>query len=612
MTIRSLTLALLASTALGAAPALAQEAPAAEAVPPGANPAASATDPAEVPAAEADAVQATPAIPPLWYPVPTDRAGNSAYGLFLSGRLAQARGNSERWAEYLGEAQELTPEQPLLRDQAFLASLFGGDLDVAARAVPGEEAVPLIREAGRLVQVVSAMNHGEPRQALAVFDAGPIQMPHALAGILLERWVAAEAGDWDRATAPVRGSDGLSLFRRHDRAMILELAGRPADAEAEWRALTATSSGLFFRQSYGEFLERQRRQAEAVALYDEGLALAEASGGDPATSSLQQARQRALAARGVPAAPTAREGAGAALTTAALLVGRENLHEMSAVYLRLALELAPDDSLRLALGESLKDAELGGFAEGALQAISPTNRGLFVRSRMTLGQIFEDEDRFDEALAAYREAEAQAPTDPTLQTVLAALLVRMDRSEEALTILNGPLLNTATQPFEVHYMRGAAMERLGRIDEAEAELWAALQLRPDDAGTLNYLGYMWVDTGRRIEQGTEMIRRAHATEPGNGNFQDSLGWALFRQGQYEQAVETLEQAVDAEPGSATINNHLGDAYWRAGRRREAGFQWQRVLVLDPDAQTRAEAERKIAEGLPEETAAPGSDTGGGS
>ena len=95
-----------------------------------------------------------------------------------------------------------------------------------------------------------------------------------------------------------------------------------------------------------------------------------------------------------------------------------------------------------------------------------------------------------------------------------------------------------------------------------------------------------------------MIARAFAADPRNGNIQDSLGWAQYRLGQYDTAVETLEAAVAKQPANAEINHHLGDAYWQVGRRREAGWQWTRVLTLDPDAETRAAVERKLAEGLP--------------
>ena len=102
-----------------------------------------------------------------------------------------------------------------------------------------------------------------------------------------------------------------------------------------------------------------------------------------------------------------------------------------------------------------------------------------------------------------------------------------------------------------------------------------------------------------------MIARAHAAEPKDGNIQDSLGWAQFRQGLYEAAVVNLEGAVAKEPANAEINDHLGDAYWAVGRQREAGFQWNRVLTLDPDAERRAEVERKIAQGLDDGPASTG-------
>ena len=115
---------------------------------------------------------------------------------------------------------------------------------------------------------------------------------------------------------------------------------------------------------------------------------------------------------------------------------------------------------------------------------------------------------------------------------------------------------------------------------------------------LNHLGYLWVDSGRRVEQGAEMIARAFAADPRNGTVQDSLGWAQYRRGQYEAAVETLEAAVAKQPANAEINDHLGDAYWRVGRIREAGWQWNRVLTLEPEPERRAEVEQKLAAGLP--------------
>ena len=80
---------------------------------------------------------------------------------------------------------------------------------------------------------------------------------------------------------------------------------------------------------------------------------------------------------------------------------------------------------------------------------------------------------------------------------------------------------------------------------------------------------------------------------------------LFRIGEFENAVTQLERAVELEPGDPVINDHLGDAYWRVGREREARFQWQRALTLEPEKDALTAIEQKLKQGLPEPASSPG-------
>ena len=93
-----------------------------------------------------------------------------------------------------------------------------------------------------------------------------------------------------------------------------------------------------------------------------------------------------------------------------------------------------------------------------------------------------------------------------------------------------------------------------------------------------------------------------AIEPNSGAYIDSLGWAHYQRGEYEEAVGHLEHAASLEPGDPTITDHLGDVYWRLGREIEAGYQWKRVLELEPSDKLRAAVERKLKEGLADEGA----------
>lgn len=144
----SLLLTACALTAL-AAPAVAQDAPVI--IDPSVNPPAVAPvpgideiEPGErlpplvVPANERP-VEPPPAMIPIpaeWSPVPTDEMGRTAYGLYLSGRMAAFRGDNVLGADLLAQSQALTPEQPVVGEEAFRTGLFAGDLETLAELAP--------------------------------------------------------------------------------------------------------------------------------------------------------------------------------------------------------------------------------------------------------------------------------------------------------------------------------------------------------------------------------------------------------------------------------------------------------------------------------------------
>jgi Flp pilus assembly protein TadD len=99
---------------------------------------------------------------------------------------------------------------------------------------------------------------------------------------------------------------------------------------------------------------------------------------------------------------------------------------------------------------------------------------------------------------------------------------------------------------------------------------------------LNYLAYSWVDRGLNYVEAKKMLERAVEQRPNDGYIVDSLGWALYKMGDYEEAVPILECAAQLETQDWAINDHLGDAYWRVGRKNEARFQWRHALSLSPD------------------------------
>jgi len=151
------------------------------------------------------------------------------------------------------------------------------------------------------------------------------------------------------------------------------------------------------------------------------------------------------------------------------------------------------------------------------------------------------------------------------------------------------------------FLLGAMFERQKKFDQAEEEFRKVLNANPRNSSTLNYYGYMLADRGIRLEEAAGLIKRALADDPNNAAYQDSLGWAYFKQNKLEEAEKLLRQAATRESHDPTILSHLGDVYAKMGKDSLAEAQWRksldewhRALPADFDAAKMAEVEQKIS------------------
>jgi tetratricopeptide (TPR) repeat protein len=523
----------------------------------------------------------------------TQLAGQSPYGLFLAGGAAMNAGRNAEAARFLAQAQAEGGTDPALAERAFTAALLAGEIESAAALAPVEAgASEPARRLGRLVTSVAALSAGKGKVARDALGSDGLGFPHRSAAALLGPWMAAAAGDAEGAVVrpQVRGDASVDYFGKIGQGHLFERARRFDEAETDFKAVTAGQSPSELAVlAYGAFLERRSRRAEALALYDGGLRR------NPTSLGLEQARARAATGRGAPAAPSLKEGAAFALLAPAATMISAKQDQVALAYLRLALTLDPRrNDAWLMLGDVLQQR---GDLEGARAAYErpKPNSPEFPAAQAKLA--WSHQSAGDKVTAIRLARAGAAGGDVEARATLADLLRANEQYDEAITILTGLIDQAPAPDWRLYYARGQANERSGRWPGAEADLSRALALRPDEPELLNYLGYAWIDRGERLDEAKGMIEKALASNPRSGAIVDSLGWAYFRKGDYAKAVELLEQAVELEAGDPEINNHLGDAYWMVGRKDEAGFQWRRVLTLDPDAKMRADAETKIANGL---------------
>ena len=148
------------------------------------------------------------------------------------------------------------------------------------------------------------------------------------------------------------------------------------------------------------------------------------------------------------------------------------------------------------------------------------------------------------------------------------------------------------------YRRGGSYERLGDYVSSDQDLLEALKINPDDAYTLNYLAYSWLERNFKISEAIEMLERAYASKRNDPYIIDSIGWAYYLTDDYSKAETLLREAVELMPDDPTVNDHYGDVLWKLDRKIQARYFWNSVLNFeDTDADMKKKISIKLSQGM---------------
>lgn len=225
--------------------------------------------------------------------------------------------------------------------------------------------------------------------------------------------------------------------------------------------------------------------------------------------------------------------------------------------------------------------------------------GTAIRPRYILARLYVRRGFIEQAVEQYRVLSKLDTKNTRLNTVLGALYFhqglmysKKGNYEHAVRSYKN-LLKICRSDLGYYYL-GAAYERLGKIYYAARQFNRAIKLNPDYGEAYNYLGYMYIDRGKKLDQSIKLIKKALEIEPENAYFVDSLGWGYYKRGMLNQAMFQLERAVEltkAEEDDPVIRDHLGDVYFQKKMYNRAIKQWKKAVELD--AKDRKTIEEKI-------------------
>jgi tetratricopeptide (TPR) repeat protein len=202
-------------------------------------------------------------------------------------------------------------------------------------------------------------------------------------------------------------------------------------------------------------------------------------------------------------------------------------------------------------------------------------------AQQRIARIKAEQSGTDAGVAHLDEvARTQPQLAPDIYSAKAGLLeYRGDTRRAAQVYEEG--LSRYPDALELRLNRAFFLERMGKEEAAIRDLRALLAERPGDAHVQNALGYTLVDNGKNLPEARGLITAALAQSPDNAATLDSMGWLLYKEGKYTEALDYLKRANEsgADP---EIDLHTGEVQWAMGDQKAARETWKAALLKAPD------------------------------
>lgn len=511
-------------------------------------------------------------------------------GDYLSGSYARYLNDPRAQSRYFQDAFSLAPEDKRLGRLALYSALFSDDRKLAKDTAERLYDQDKTESMARAVLAVDAFSKGRTARVRKYATDPTADFTMGLALKILLGWTQVDEGKYEAARKTFVSMNDSEFFKALGELQIAKMEARRGNVDAANAMFDTVEASGITPLEYG--LARTRFEA-SNKMQDAAIKRLEAMVEENAAAEIGPAGaylDRLQAGKRLPKLSERAEAARALTDPSFAFFVRNQSVDGAETFLRFARWIDPDfDRAAIWLSGLLEEThpEMDAVTRREIIALYDSvgdGSPYYVNARMGLANQLFDEEQDDTAIAILEELSETHPSYFTREALGRARFFRENWAEalpfytELVESLSEDELTANPEPLR---LRGIIYERLERWTEAEADFLRVLDYKPDDADTLNYLGYTWVDRGENLTRAFELIEKAVALEPNSGAIVDSLGWAHYKLGQYEEAKTYLEKAVVLTPYSATIIDHLGDAYWRVGRKREATYQWKRALEFDP-------------------------------
>jgi tetratricopeptide (TPR) repeat protein len=199
----------------------------------------------------------------------------------------------------------------------------------------------------------------------------------------------------------------------------------------------------------------------------------------------------------------------------------------------------------------------------------------------------------EQAEMALQQAITLSPNYQLAYLTLAELYRDSNRNDEALKRLNQVLARNPKDQSALMFT-GMIQNEQQKYAAARSTYEQLLAINPNFSPALNNLAYLYSEKFDMLPKAYEAARKARELLPNDPFTADTLGWVLYKRGEYTWALSLLQESAERIPKNAEVQFHLGMAYYMVNDEARAQKALGRAIVSPQDFAGKDEATNRLA------------------
>jgi tetratricopeptide (TPR) repeat protein len=208
------------------------------------------------------------------------------------------------------------------------------------------------------------------------------------------------------------------------------------------------------------------------------------------------------------------------------------------------------------------------------------------------GKILIAEGKWDLAAAELQKTLQIDPNFSSAYDLLVQAYFATNKLPQAVSQLQAEL---AKKPNDATALMTLALayERMKDFPKARDTYERLLSIEPNFVPALNNLAYLYTEQLNDLNKAYDLARKARDLRSNDPSIGDTLGWVLYKRGEYQQALTILQESAEKAADNPEIQFHLGMTAYMMGQTDIARAALQKAASAAKDSPGKEESNRRL-------------------